>query len=108
MTGLMRLRVRPYYLYQCDPIPGSAHFRTPVERGLQIIGSLRGHVSGYAVPHYVIDAPGGGGKVPLLPRTVQGMGHGRVELVNWQGRTFHYPDNPGADRVHGGAPCASA
>ena len=58
-------RVKPYYLYQCDPITGSAHFRTPVEKGLEIIEGLRGHTTGYAVPQYVIDAPGGGGKIPL-------------------------------------------
>ncbi|NLI05400.1 MAG: KamA family radical SAM protein, partial [Actinomycetaceae bacterium] len=63
MQGLLRFRVRPYYLYQCDPIIGSAHFRTPVDTGLQIIRALRGHTSGYAVPTYVIDAPGGGGKI---------------------------------------------
>ncbi|MCJ7829955.1 MAG: KamA family radical SAM protein, partial [Desulfobacterales bacterium] len=65
--GLLKLRVRPYYLYQCDPIAGSAHFRTPVAKGLEIIRALRGHTTGLAVPHYVIDAPGGGGKIPLLP-----------------------------------------
>jgi lysine 2,3-aminomutase len=57
MRGLLRLRVRPYYLYQCDPIVGSAHFRTPVSKGLEIIRALRGHTTGYAVPTYVIDAP---------------------------------------------------
>ena len=61
MHALLMMRVRPYYLYQCDPIPGSAHFRTPVDRGLEILRGLRGHTSGYAVPTYVIDAPGGGG-----------------------------------------------
>ena len=62
---LLMMRVRPYYLYQCDPITGSAHFRTPVSKGLEIIEGLRGHTTGYAVPNYVIDAPGGGGKIPL-------------------------------------------
>ena len=92
MQGLMRVRVKPYYLYQCDPIVGSAHFRTPVKRGLEIYEALRGHTSGYAVPTYVIDAPGGGGKIPLLPETVVGMGDGEVLLRNFQGKIFSYPD----------------
>jgi len=92
MQGLMRMRIKPYYLYQCDPIIGSAHFRTPVRKGLQIYEALRGHTSGYAVPNYVIDAPGGGGKIPLLPETVVAMGEGRVILKNYEGRFFSYPD----------------
>jgi lysine 2,3-aminomutase len=67
---LLLMRVRPYYLYQCDPISGSAHFRTPVATGLKIIEGLRGHTTGYAVPTFVIDAPGGGGKIPLQPDSV--------------------------------------
>jgi len=93
MQGLLKIRVRPYYLYQCDPIPGSNHFRTPVEKGLEIIRGLRGFTSGYAVPHYVIDAPGGGGKIPLLPEYFQGYNeNGNVVLKNYEGRTFIYPD----------------
>ena len=69
---LLMMRVRPYYLYQCDPISGSSHFRTPVSKGLEIIAGLRGHTTGYAVPTYVIDAPGGGGKIPLQPDNVVG------------------------------------
>lgn len=92
MHGLIRNRVRPYYLYQCDPIPGSGHFRTSVDTGLGIIQGLRGHTSGYCVPTYVIDAPGGGGKVPLQPPYVQGRDSGGVALRNFEGRTFHYPD----------------
>jgi lysine 2,3-aminomutase len=91
-TGLMRLRVRPYYLYQCDPVTGSAHFRTPVERGLAIIRGLRGHVSGYAVPHYVVDAPGGGGKIPLLPDYVKSRAGDELVLTNYAGREYRYPD----------------
>ena len=90
--GLMRVRVRPYYLYQCDPIPGSAHFRTSVEKGLDIIRGLRGHTSGYAVPTYVIDAPGGGGKIPLLPDYLLGRDGPDVLLRNYEGKTFRYPD----------------
>jgi len=91
--GLLRLRVRPYYLYQCDPIPGSAHFRTPVERGLEIIRGLRGHTTGYAVPTYVIDAPGGGGKIPLLPDYCLGQSPegDALLLTNYAGGTYRYP-----------------
>lgn len=93
--GLLRIRVRPYYLYQCDPILGSAHFRTPVSTGLACIQGLRGHTSGYAVPHYVIDAPGGGGKVPLLPETVLGRDPEQPDtllLRNFEGGVYAYPD----------------
>ncbi|MGH7056822.1 MAG: KamA family radical SAM protein [Acetobacteraceae bacterium] len=92
MQGLLAFRVKPYYLYQCDPISGSAHFRTPVARGLEIIEGLRGHTSGYAVPHFVIDAPGGGGKIPLVPDCVVGREAGALLIRNYQGRTFRYPD----------------
>jgi lysine 2,3-aminomutase len=92
MQGLMRMRIKPYYLYQCDPIVGSAHFRTPVRKGLEIYAALRGHTSGYAVPNYVIDAPGGGGKIPLLPETVISMEDGKVLLKNYEGKIFSYPD----------------
>jgi lysine 2,3-aminomutase len=89
---LLRIRVRPYYIYQCDPIPGSAHFRTSVEKGLEIIEGLRGHTTGYAVPHFVIDAPGGGGKLPLLPNYVVGRDGDDLVLRNYTGATFRYPD----------------
>lgn len=92
MQGLLRNRVRPYYLYQCDPIPGSTHFRTSVEKGLSIIEGLRGHTSGYCIPTYVIDAPGGGGKVPLQPQYVLGQDAQGVILRNYEQRIFHYPD----------------
>ncbi|HPC81868.1 MAG TPA: KamA family radical SAM protein [Thermoanaerobaculaceae bacterium] len=90
--GLLRLRVRPYYLYQCDPVVGTSHLRTTVAKGLELVAGLRGHTSGYAVPTYVIDAPGGGGKVPLHPETVIGYEDGAVVLRNWQGRVFTYRD----------------
>jgi lysine 2,3-aminomutase len=93
--GLLKIRVKPYYLYQCDPILGSAHFRTPVEKGLEIIKGLRGHTTGYAVPTYVIDAPGGGGKIPLLPEYYLGREGEDVLLKNYQDRVFHYPDSKG-------------
>jgi lysine 2,3-aminomutase len=90
--GLLKIRVKPYYLYQCDPILGSAHFRTPVAKGLEIIGGLRGHTTGYAVPTYVIDAPGGGGKIPLIPESVLGREGNDWVLRNYQKETFRYPD----------------
>ncbi len=90
--GLLRMRVRPYYLYQCDPISGSAHFRTSVAKGLEIIEGLRGHTTGYAVPTYVIDAPGGGGKIPLQPSYLVGREDGYVVLRNFEGKIFRYPD----------------
>lgn len=96
MQGLLRFRVRPYYLYQCDPIPGSSHFRTPVATGLEIIRGLRGHTSGYAVPQYVIDAPGGGGKIPLLPKSEHGVdARDNLILENYQGKRFVYPEASG-------------
>lgn len=92
MHRLMQMRVRPYYLYQCDPITGSAHFRTPVSKGLEIIEGLRGHTTGYAIPTYVIDAPGGGGKIPLQPNYVVGREGDDLVLRNYEGATFRYPD----------------
>lgn len=90
--GLLMRRVKPYYLFQCDPITGSAHFRTPVEKGLEIIRGLRGHTTGYAVPHYVIDAPGGGGKIPLLPEYLVGREGDELVFRNFEGRLFRYHD----------------
>lgn len=89
---LLLCRVRPYYLYQCDLISGSAHLRASVARGLEIMESLRGHTTGYAVPQYVIDAPGGGGKVPVNPDYVLARQPGRVLIRNFEGRIFEYPD----------------
>ncbi|TVM17903.1 lysine 2,3-aminomutase [Oceanidesulfovibrio indonesiensis] len=90
--GLLRVRVRPYYLYQCDPIRGSAHFRTTVSRGIELMTSLRGHTSGYAVPTYVVDAPGGGGKVPIYAQTMLGYDENGLALVNYEGQVYHYPN----------------
>ncbi|CAA7601774.1 lysine 2,3-aminomutase [Acididesulfobacillus acetoxydans] len=82
---LVKNRVRPYYLYQCDLSRGIEHFRTSVSKGIEIIESLRGHTSGYAVPTYVIDAPGGGGKIPLSPQYLISMGANKVVLRNYEG-----------------------
>jgi lysine 2,3-aminomutase len=102
MQGLIRRRVRPYYIYQCDPITGSAHFRTPVEKGIEIIKGLRGHTTGYAVPQFVVDAPGGGGKIPLMPDYVVGREGDDLLLRNFEGNVYRYPDPDGtlgADRA---------
>ncbi len=99
--GLMKLRVRPYYLYQCDPVPGTSHFRTSVQKGLEIIAGLRGHTSGYAVPHFVIDAPGGGGKIPLLPDYVIGRDGCDILMRNYEGQVFRYPDTLAANDEEG-------
>ena len=89
---LLRCRVRPYYLYQCDLIKGSSHLRTSISKGIEIIEGLRGHTSGYAVPQFVIDAPGGGGKVPVNPETIVERGDGRIVIRNYEGKKFAYPD----------------
>jgi len=90
--GLLKLRVRPYYLYQCDPVVGTSHLRTSVRKGMELIAGLRGHTSGYAVPTYVIDAPGGGGKVPIQMDTILGYEGGIATLRNWQGERYSYTD----------------
>jgi lysine 2,3-aminomutase len=97
--GLIKMRVRPYYLYQCDPIIGSGHFRTPVEKGLEIIRGLRGFTSGFAIPMYVIDCPGGGGKVPLMPDYVMGRDGDDIVLKNYAGSRYRYFDGE-ADQIH--------
>ncbi len=107
MHKLLKIRVRPYYIYQCDPIPGSSHFRTPVETGLKIIEALRGHTTGYAVPTLVIDAPGGGGKIPIMPEYMVGREGDEIILRNYAGKTCRYPDpigiptEPGPDSAGG-------
>jgi lysine 2,3-aminomutase len=88
---LLKCRVRPYYLYQADPVAGGEHFRTSVEKGLEIMRALRGWTSGLAVPHFVIDAPGGGGKVPLLPEYVREITEDEVVLRNYRNDTYRYP-----------------
>ncbi len=88
---LLKVRVKPYYLYQCDPIIGSAHFRTTVDKGKELIQGLRGFTSGYAIPQYVIDTPGGGGKVPILPDYQIGQDEKNIYLRNYEGKVFSYP-----------------
>jgi len=98
---LMRMRVRPYYLFQCDPIRGAEHLRTPVARGIEIMEKLRGHTSGLAVPTYVIDAPGGGGKIPVGPKYLVSydVKVGKAVLKNFQGKTYEYHDPPPAGQL---------
>ena len=94
LQKLLMCRVRPLYIYQCDLINGSAHLRTSVRRGLEIMETLRGHTTGYAVPQYVIDAPGGGGKVPIAPNYVLSHNADRVVIRNFEGKVFEYPEAP--------------
>ncbi|MBN1486937.1 MAG: lysine 2,3-aminomutase [Anaerolineae bacterium] len=101
MHKLVKNRVRPYYLYQCDMVHGAGHFRTPVAKGLEIMESLRGHTSGFAIPTFVIDAPEGGGKVPILPNYLLSMSDTKVVVRNYEGfitaytQPRHYePHNP--------------
>ena len=91
---LLRCRVRPYYLYQCDLIAGSSHLRTSVSEGIKIMEGLRGHTTGYAIPQFVIDAPGGGGKTPVNPEYVVRRDANRIVIRNYEGKIFEYPEIP--------------
>lgn len=91
---LLKTRVRPYYLYQCDLSQGIEHFRTSVATGIEIIENLRGHTSGLAIPTYVVDAPGGGGKIPVMPQYMISQSDGQVILRNYQGNIFGYAQPP--------------
>ena len=102
---LVENRIRPYYLYQCDLVEGSGHFRTPVGKGLEIIEGLRGHTSGYAVPTYVIDAPGGGGKIPVMPNYLISYSDHKVVLRNYEGYITTY-EEPETYQKHDQASCA--
>lgn len=99
MHKLLMMRVRPYYIYQCDLVKGTHHLRTSVHKGIEIMEALRGHTTGYAVPQYVIDAPGGGGKVPIAPGYVLAHDRQRVIIRNYEGKVFEYPELNEADRV---------
>jgi len=92
VQDLVRIRVRPYYLYQCDLVEGAGHFRTPVGKGIEIIEGLRGHVSGYAVPTFVVDAPGGGGKIPVMPNYLISQSDHKVILRNFEGFITTYEE----------------
>jgi lysine 2,3-aminomutase len=101
---LLRIRVRPYYLYQCDLVEGAGHFRTPVSKGVEILEGLRGHTSGFAVPTFVVDAPGGGGKIPLGPNYLLSMSDHRVALRNYEGYISIY-EEPTAYTAHDPSAC---
>ncbi|HUR32348.1 MAG TPA: KamA family radical SAM protein [Vicinamibacterales bacterium] len=90
--GLLRFRVKPYYLYQADPVTGSGHFRVPVAKALDLVAGLRGHTTGYAVPTFVVDAPSGGGKIPLHPETCVGRDGDELLLRNYSGKIYRYRD----------------
>ena len=91
--GLLKIRVKPYYLYQADLTRGANHFRTPVEKGISIMKALQGNISGMAIPHFVIDAPGGGGKIPVLADDyLLGRENGQVLLKNYENKIYSYPD----------------
>ncbi len=105
VQDLVRIRVRPYYLYQCDLVDGAGHFRTPVGKGIEIIEGLRGHTSGYAVPTYVVDAPGGGGKIPVAPNYLVSYSDHKVVLRNYEGYVTTYVE-PTEYKPHDQAACA--
>lgn len=92
VQGLLKIRVRPYYIYQCDLSMGIEHFRTPVSKGIEIIENLRGHTTGLAVPTFVVDAPGGGGKTPVMPTYVISQSPNRVVLRNYEGTITTYTE----------------
>jgi lysine 2,3-aminomutase len=97
---LLMCRVKPYYLYQCDLITGSSHLRASVRKGLEIMDGLRGHTTGYAVPQYVIDAPGGGGKVPINPDYILSRNRDRVVIRNFEGKIFEYIEGANGQPVY--------
>jgi lysine 2,3-aminomutase len=101
---LLKIRVRPYYLFQCDSVAGADHLRTSVWKGIEIMEALRGHTTGLAVPHFMVDAPGGGGKIPLMPNYLVSAAPGRVVLRNFEGAIFSYSE-PGTES--GAAPAQS-
>ncbi|MCZ6690252.1 MAG: KamA family radical SAM protein [Planctomycetota bacterium] len=97
MQDLLKIRVRPYYIYQCDPVVGTEHMRTSLSVGIRIMEKLRGHTTGYGVPTFVIDGPGGGGKIPVGPNYLMAAENGKVFLRNYQGRIFIYEEPPVAE-----------
>jgi lysine 2,3-aminomutase len=94
VQGLLRIKVRPYYLYHCDDVVGAAHLRTSVRRGLEILEGLRGHTTGFAIPTFVVDAPGGGGKIPLMPNYLVSQGENSLVVRNFEGVLVRIDDGP--------------
>jgi lysine 2,3-aminomutase len=105
VQDLVQIRVRPYYLYQCDLVEGVGHFRTPVAKGIEIIEGLRGHTSGYAVPTYVVDAPGGGGKIPVMPNYLISASDHKIVLRNYEGLITTY-EEPSDYQIHDPKTCS--
>ncbi len=105
VQDLVKIRVRPYYLYQCDLVEGAGHFRTPVAKGIEIIEGLRGHTSGYAVPTYVVDAPGGGGKIPVMPNYLISSSDHKIVLRNYEGYITTY-EEPISYNIHDPKTCS--
>lgn len=105
VQDLVRIRVRPYYLYQCDLVAGAGHFRTPVAKGIEIIEGLRGHTSGFAIPTYVVDAPGGGGKIPLMPNYQISASDHKIILRNYEGYITTY-EEPQSYKAHESKTCS--
>ena len=101
MLKLLKNRVKPYYIYQADMTEGTDHFRTSVEKGLDILRDLMGHISGMAVPYFVIDAPGGGGKVRLLPNSIVEQNKDEVVITNYEGKVFRYSQHNGKNGSSG-------
>lgn len=100
MRKLLTMRIKPYYLYQADLTKGANHYRTPIKVGLEIMDKLRGHISGLGIPHFVIDAPAGGGKIPLLPQYVLHQDEDKIVLRNYKYETYFYPDvKPGENGI---------
>jgi len=95
MQKLIQIRVRPYYLYLCDLVKGIEHFRTDIETGMKIIKAIQGYTSGLCVPHFVIDSPGGGGKIPILPKYIKKITREKIVLVNYKGEEYEYPNPRG-------------
>jgi lysine 2,3-aminomutase len=102
---MTRIRVRPYYLYQCDLVEGAGHFRTPVAKGIEIIEGLRGHTSGYAVPQFIVDAPGGGGKIPVMPNYQISASDHKIILRNYEGYVATY-EEPTEYTAHDPSTCS--
>lgn len=105
VQNLVQIRVRPYYLYQCDLVEGAGHFRTPVAKGIEIIEGLRGHTSGYAVPTFVVDAPGGGGKIPVMPNYMISASDHKIILRNYEGYITTY-EEPTSYQIHDPSKCS--
>src|SRR6202042_3518274 len=101
MRALLRIKVRPYYIFHCDPVIGAGHFRTSIWKGLEIMEGLRGHMSGLGIPTYVVDSPHGGGKIPLMPNYVISASDDAVVLRNYEGMLIRYQaeDKPNSARV---------